>query len=215
LTIAKRKLFKYKINSLLMIAKIELPPLPYKYNALEPVISQKIMELHHDKHHKSYVDGANAALEKLEKYRKGEIEIDVRATLRDLSFHMNGHVLHSIFWPNMKPPEENNKPGGKIGDLINKVFGSFESFKKEFSNAAKSVEGSGWAVLVKDEKDNLYVFQIEKHNLMHVAGFKPLLVLDVWEHAYYLDYLNDRGKYVDNWWKVVNWDDVEKRLAGD
>ncbi|MFZ8830293.1 MAG: superoxide dismutase [Candidatus Aenigmatarchaeota archaeon] len=198
-----------------MIAKIELPPLPYKYNALEPVISQKIMELHHDKHHKSYVDGANAALEKLEKYRKGEIEIDVRATLRDLSFHMNGHVLHSIFWPNMKPPEENNKPGGKIGDLINKVFGSFESFKKEFSNAAKSVEGSGWAVLVKDEKDNLYVFQIEKHNLMHVAGFKPLLVLDVWEHAYYLDYLNDRGKYVDNWWKVVNWDDVEKRLAGD
>jgi Fe-Mn family superoxide dismutase len=215
LTIAKRKLFKYKINSLLMIAKIELPPLPYKYNALEPVISQKIMELHHDKHHKSYVDGANAALEKLEKYRKGEIEIDVRATLRDLSFHMNGHVLHSIFWPNMKPPEENNKPGGKIGDLINKVFGSFESFKKEFSNAAKSVEGSGWAVLLKDEKDNLYVFQIEKHNLMHVAGFKPLLVLDVWEHAYYLDYLNDRGKYVDNWWKVVNWDDVEKRLAGD
>jgi Fe-Mn family superoxide dismutase len=198
-----------------MVAKIELPPLPYKYNALEPVISQKIMELHHDKHHKSYVDGANAALEKLEKYRKGEIEIDVRATLRDLSFHMNGHVLHSIFWPNMKPPEENNKPGGKVADLINKVFGSFESFKKEFSNAAKSVEGSGWAVLVKDEKDNLYVFQIEKHNLMHVAGFKPLLVLDVWEHAYYLDYLNDRGKYVDNWWKVVNWDDVEKRLAGD
>jgi Fe-Mn family superoxide dismutase len=198
-----------------MIAKIELPPLPYKYNALEPVISQKIMELHHDKHHKSYVDGANAALEKLEKYRKGEIEIDVRATLRDLSFHMNGHVLHSIFWPNMKPPEENNKPGGKIADLINKVFGSFESFKKEFSNAAKSVEGSGWAVLVKDEKNNLYVFQIEKHNLMHVAGFKPLLVLDVWEHAYYLDYLNDRGKYVDNWWKVVNWDDVEKRFSGD
>jgi Fe-Mn family superoxide dismutase len=198
-----------------MIAKIELPPLPYKYNALEPVISQKIMELHHDKHHKSYVDGANAALEKLEKYRKGEIEIDVRATLRDLSFHMNGHVLHSIFWPNMKPPEENNRPGGKIADLINKVFGSFESFKKEFSNAAKSVEGSGWAVLVKDEKNNLYVFQIEKHNLMHVAGFKPLLVLDVWEHAYYLDYLNDRGKYVDSWWKVVNWDDVEKRLSGD
>jgi Fe-Mn family superoxide dismutase len=198
-----------------MIAKIELPPLPYKYNALEPVISQKIMELHHGKHHKSYVDGANAALEKLEKYRKGEMEIDVRATLRDLSFHMNGHVLHSIFWHNMKPPEENSKPGGKIGDLINKVFGSFESFKKEFSNAAKSVEGSGWAVLIKDEKDNLYVFQIEKHNLMHVAGFKPLLVLDVWEHAYYLDYLNDRGKYVDNWWKVVNWDDVEKRFSGD
>jgi Fe-Mn family superoxide dismutase len=186
--------------------------LPYKYDALEPVISKKIMELHHDKHHKSYVDGANTALEKLEKFRKGEVELDIRATLRDLSFHMNGHVLHSIFWPNMRPPEENNKPGGKIADLINKNFGSFEAFKKEFGNAAKTVEGSGWAILVKDEENNLYVIQVEKHNLMHIAELKPLLVLDVWEHAYYLDYLNDRGKYVDSWWKVVNWDDVEKRL---
>jgi Fe-Mn family superoxide dismutase len=194
------------------IKKLELPPLPYNYDALEPIISKKVMELHHDKHHKSYVDGANAALEKLDKFRKGEIEIDIRATLRDLSFHMNGHVLHSIFWPNMKPPEENNKPGGKIADLINQNFGSFEAFKKEFGNAAKTVEGSGWAILVKDNEDNLYVIQVEKHNLMHIAGFKPLLVLDVWEHAYYLDYLNDRGKYVDSWWKVVNWDDVEKRL---
>jgi Fe-Mn family superoxide dismutase len=112
----------------------------------------------------------------------------------------------------MRPPEENNKPGGKIADLINKNFGSFEAFKKEFGNAAKTVEGSGWAILVKDEENNLYVIQVEKHNLMHIAEFKPLLVLDVWEHAYYLDYLNDRGKYVDSWWKVVNWDDVEKRL---
>jgi Fe-Mn family superoxide dismutase len=194
------------------VKKLELPPLPYKYDALEPVISKKIMELHHDKHHKSYVDGANTALEKLEKFRKGEVELDIRATLRDLSFHMNGHVLHSIFWPNMRPPEENNKPGGKIADLINKNFGSFEAFKKEFGNAAKTVEGSGWAILVKDEENNLYVIQVEKHNLMHIAELKPLLVLDVWEHAYYLDYLNDRGKYVDSWWKVVNWDDVEKRL---
>lgn len=194
------------------IKKIELPPLPYKYDALEPVISKKIMELHHDKHHKSYVDGANIALEKLEKFRKGEAEIDIRATLRDLSFHMNGHILHSIFWPNMKPPQENNEPTGEIGNLIEQFFGSFDTFKKEFGNAAKSVEGSGWATLVKDDENNLYIVQVEKHNLMHVAGFKPLLVLDVWEHAYYIDYLNDRGKYVDNWWKVVNWDDVEKRL---
>jgi Fe-Mn family superoxide dismutase len=194
------------------IKKLELPPLPYNYDALEPIISKKVMELHHDKHHKSYVDGANAALEKLDKFRKGEIEIDIRATLRDLSFHMNGHVLHSIFWPNMKPPEENNKPGGKIADLINQNFGSFEAFKKEFGNAAKTVEGSGWAILVKDNEDNLYVFQVEKHNLMHIAGFKPLLVLDVWEHAYYLDRGPDRASYVDDWWKIVNWDDVERRL---
>ncbi len=194
------------------IKKVELPPLPYKYDALEPVISRKIMELHHDKHHLGYVNGANKALEKLEKYRKGEIEIDVKAVLRDLSFHMNGHILHSIFWPNMKSPEDDNEPGGRIADLIKQQFGSFEAFKKEFGQASKTVEGVGWGILAVDEEDNLYVVQIEKHNLMHVAGLKPILVLDVWEHAYYLDYLNARGSYVDNWWKVVNWDDVEKRL---
>ena len=196
----------------LKIKKIELPPLPYSYDALEPVISKKIMELHHDKHHAGYVKGANAALEKLEKFRKGEIEIPVRAVLRDLSFHMNGHILHTIFWPNMREPQDDNKPGGKIEDLIVKSFGSFEAFKKEFGQAAKTVEGVGWAILAVDNDENLYVTQIEKHNLMHIASLKPILVLDVWEHAYYLDYLNDRGSYVNNWWKVVNWDDVEKRI---
>jgi|Deesub1362B_J571_1020462.scaffolds.fasta_scaffold00005_263 Fe-Mn family superoxide dismutase len=194
------------------LKKIELPPLPYKYNALEPVISQKIMELHHDKHHLAYVKGANTALEKLVKARKGELEIDVKALLRDLSFHMNGHLLHSLFWNNMQPPQDDNLPGGLVGDLINKSFGSFEAFKREFSGAAKTVEGVGWAILAVDDEDNLYVVQIEKHNLMHIATLKPLLVLDVWEHAYYLDYLNNRARYVEEWWKVVNWDDVDKNL---
>ncbi len=192
--------------------KLELPPLPYSYDALEPVISRKIMELHHDKHHAAYVKGANAALEKLEKARKGEMEINVREVLRDLSFNLNGHILHSIFWNNMRPPQENNRPGGEIEDLIVKNFGSFEAFQQEFSKAAASVEGVGWAILAKDEENNLYVVQIEKHNLMHIAGLKPILVIDVWEHAYYLDYLNKRAEYVNNWWQVVNWDDVEKRL---
>ncbi len=194
------------------IKKVELPPLPYKYNELEPVISERIMRLHHDKHHLAYVKGANSALEKLYKFRKGEIEINVREVLRDLSFHMNGHVLHSIFWKNMRKPEENNSPGGEIGDRIEKVFGSFENLKKEFSASAKSVEGVGWAILAKDEENYLYVLNIEKHNLMHIAGFKPLLVLDVWEHAFYLDYENNKASYIENWWKVVNWDDVEKRF---
>jgi Fe-Mn family superoxide dismutase len=192
--------------------RFELPPLPYAYDALEPVISRQIMELHHDKHHAAYVKGANAALEKLEKARRGEAEIDVRAVLRDLSFHMNGHLLHAIFWPNMRSPQENNTPGGRIGDLIDQQFGSFEAFKKEFTQAANTVEGVGWAILAADGGGNLYVVQVEKHNLMHIAGFKPLLVLDVWEHAYYLDYKNARASYVENWWKVVNWDDVEGRL---
>ena len=192
--------------------KIELQPLPYKSDALEPVISRKIMELHHDKHHAAYVTGANAALDKLEKGRTGGIEIDVKAVLRDLSFHLNGHILHELFWRNMKAPEENNAPGGKIADLINTSFGSFDAFKKQFSAAAKTVEGSGWAAIEADDKKNLYIVQIEKHNLSHITGFKPILVLDVWEHAYYLDYLNDRGAFVDKWWQIVNWKDVEKRI---
>ncbi len=186
--------------------RVELPPLPYDYNALEPVISEEIMRLHHDKHHASYVKGANEAMEKL---KNGEG--DLRAVLRDLTFHMNGHVLHTIFWHNMRPPEEDNEPNGELMDVIERNFGSFQRFKELFTRAAVGVEGSGWAVLAAN-KDDLYVYQVEKHNLMHIAGFKPLLVIDVWEHAYYLDYRNDRKSYVERWWQVVNWDDVERRL---
>ncbi len=194
--------------------KYELPPLPYAYDVLEPVISKQIMTLHHDKHHAAYVNGANTALEKLDKMRKGEAETDIKATLRDLSFNLNGHILHSIFWPNMQPPQQNNKPGGKIADQINNDFGSFDAFAKEFGTAAKTVEGSGWAVLGFDHvSKQLIVMQVEKHNLAHIADMKMLLMLDVWEHAYYLQYLNDRGKYVDGWWQIVNWDDVEKRFS--
>lgn len=193
--------------------KLELPSLPYKYNALEPVISEEIMRLHHTKHHQGYVNKANAALDKLQKYRKGEIELDIRATLRDLSFNLNGHILHSIFWPNMEPPTENNTPGGLIADKIDESFGSFDRFKIEFSSASKTVEGVGWGLLVWDPMtESLVVMQAEKHNLMHIAESNALLVLDVWEHAYYLQYKNDRGSYVDAWWKVVNWDNVDQRL---
>lgn len=173
------------------------------------------MTLHHTKHHQAYVNGANAALEKIEKASRGELEIDVRAVLRDLSFNLDGHKLHSIFWPNMAPPGKGGgKPGGAIADRIEKEFNGFDRFKKLFSDAAKTVEGVGWALLLYDpDTDRLVLTQIEKQNLMHLAQLPILLSLDVWEHAYYLQYKNDRASYVDAWWQVVNWDDVEKRFS--
>ncbi len=195
--------------------KYELPPLPYAYNALEPYISEEIMRLHHDKHHNAYVNGANAALERLEKQRRGESQENVRAILRDLSFNLSGHKLHSVFWPNMAPQGKGGgKPGGAIADQINKDFGSFEAFKKQFSDAAKTVEAVGWAILTYDpEADTLLIYQVEKQNFMHPPHLPLLLTLDVWEHAYYLQYKNDRASYVENWWAVVNWDDVDKRFS--
>jgi len=193
--------------------RIELPNLPYAYDALEPVISKKIMELHHTRHHLAYVTGANAAMDRLEKSRAGEgLDIDYKATMRDLSFHLSGHKLHNIFWTNMQKPKKDNLPTGALLEKIEEQFGSFETFQAEFAGAAKSVEGSGWAALVSDGED-LHVIQIQNHNLLSIVETKPLLVLDVWEHAYYLDYLNDRGKYVDAFWSLVNWDDVAARLA--
>ncbi len=197
------------------VKRYELPQLPYAYNALEPYVIEEIMRLHHTKHHQAYVNGANAALEKIEKASRGEVQIDVRAVLRDLSFNLDGHKLHSIFWPNMAPPGKGGgKPGGAIADKIDAEFGSFENFKKLYSDAAKTVEGAGWALLLYDpEIDRLVLTQIEKQNLMHLAELPILLSIDVWEHAYYLQYKNDRASYVDNWWNVVNWDDVEKRFS--
>lgn len=191
--------------------KYELKPLPYEYDALAPVISKEIMELHHDKHHLAYVNGANTALELLEKGRKGE-STNIKAVMRDLSFNLNGHVMHELFWNVMRKPSDTNTPSDNLTSLIVKSFGSLDAFKLEFSNAAKTVEGSGWAVLYSNNSE-LLVGQLEKHNLLGLNDFKPVLALDVWEHAYYLDYKNDRAKYVDEWWKVVNWDYVEKLVT--
>lgn len=192
--------------------QLELPDLPYSYDALSPVISKEIMTLHHTRHHLSYVTGANAAMDKLEKARAGEVlEIDYKAVLRDLSFHLNGHKLHCLFWSNLQKPTKDNAPSAKLLDKITEQFGTFEAFQAEFAGAAKAVEGSGWAALVADGED-LHIIQIQNHNLLGIADTKFLLVLDVWEHAYYLDYQNDRGKYVDSFWRIVNWEEVAKRL---
>ncbi|MEN2974062.1 MAG: superoxide dismutase [Candidatus Caldarchaeales archaeon] len=197
-----------------MVKKYELPPLPYSYNALEPVIIEEIMRLHHTKHHQAYVTGANTALERLEKNRKGENPENIRGILRDLSFNLSGHKLHTVFWHNMASPGKGGgKPGGRIADQIETDFGGFDSFKKQFSDAAKNVEAVGWAVLTYDQEiDSLVIYQVEKQNFMHPPNLPLILTLDVWEHAYYLQYKNDRASYVDSWWQVVNWDDVEKRF---
>lgn len=193
--------------------KYVLPDLPYKYNALEPTISEEIMRLHHDKHHAAYVNGANAALEKLEKGRTAGLQgVDVKAILRDLAFNASGHVFHSLFWTSMSPTS-GGKPGGILADQIDTDFGSFDSFKLQLGNAAKAVEGSGWGVLAYDPlSEQLLTLQAEKHQNLTLQGSIPLLVVDVWEHAYYLQYKNDRAAFVDKWWDVVSWSDVEARF---
>ncbi|MBI3840803.1 MAG: superoxide dismutase [Thaumarchaeota archaeon] len=192
-----------------------LPPLPYKYSDLQPHISEKTMTLHHTKNHQAYVNGANAALEKLEKSRKGEAQIDIRAVLRDYSFNVDGHILHSFFWPNMAPPGKGGgNPGGKIGDKINQDFGGIDKFKAQFTDAAKTVEGAGWALVLYDsETDQLVLTQVEKQNNMHLAGMPLIVGIDLWEHAWVHDYLTDRPKYIEAWWNVVNWSDADARFA--
>ena len=194
------------------VKMFSLPKLPYDYNALAPYMSEEQLKLHHDKHHQAYVNGANAIFEKLDKARKENLDIDMKATLKELSFHIGGHLLHSIFWDNLAPPGKGGgKPGGAIADAIQKEFGSFERFKKEFTQAATSVEGSGWAALVVQQcVDRPLIMQIEKHNVNVYPAFRLLMVLDVWEHAYYVDYKNDRAKFVEGFWNLVNWDYIDK-----
>jgi Fe-Mn family superoxide dismutase len=191
-----------------------LPKLPYGYKDLAPNISEEQLTIHHTKHHQAYVDGANAILQSLDKSRMEGTDLDAKSTLKALSFNIGGHWLHSSFWNNMAPTGKGGgKPGGKLGDAIEKEFGSFERFKKEFTPAAVSVEGSGWAALSFCRQTNRpIIMQIEKHNTNVYPAFRILMVLDVWEHAYYLDYKNARAKFVDAFWNIVNWDTVNKRL---
>ncbi len=196
------------------IKSFTLPKLPYDYNALAPYISEQQLKLHHDKHHQAYVNSANAAFEKLDKARSENAEIDMKATLKELSFNVGGHLLHSIFWDNMAPAGKGGgKPSGAVADMIDMGFGSFERFKKEFTTAAASVEGSGWAALaVHPCIGRPLIMQIEKHNVNIYPTFKILMVLDVWEHAYYVDYKNERAKFIEAFWNIVNWDYVKKTL---
>ena len=197
------------------IKTFTLPKLPYDYNALAPYISEQQLKLHHDKHHQAYVNGANAIFEKLDKSRSENTDVDMKAMLKESSFNIGGHLLHTTFWENMAPADKGGgKPGGAVADMIDMGFGSFERFKKEFTIAATSTEGSGWVALaVHPCIGRPLIMQIEKHNVNVYPTFNILMVLDVWEHAYYLDYKNERPKYVEAFWNLVNWDKVNKNLS--
>ncbi|WP_462412508.1 superoxide dismutase [Neobacillus sp. Marseille-QA0830] len=189
-----------------------LPDLPYPYHALEPYISEEIMRLHHDKHHRSYVNGLNNAEQSLKKARETNNFSLIKHWSRELAFHGSGHYLHSIFWNNMNP-NGGGQPKGLLLDEINRYFGSVAAFKKQFTEAAKQVEGVGWALLVwSPMAGHLEILQSERHMLLTQWTVVPLLVLDVWEHAYYLQYQNNRAEYINNWWNIVYWHDVEMRL---
>lgn len=193
-----------------------LPKLLYSYNALEPFLSEEQLKIHHTKHHQAYVDAANTILDKLDESRKNKTEIDMKSTLKTLSFNLGGNILHEKFWENLAPKGKTGKPSSALKKAIDKGFGSIEQFKKEFSAAAKTTEGSGWAALAYCQKHNkLMIMQIEKHNVNIYPMFQLLLVLDVWEHAYYLDYKNDRAKYTDMFWDYANWNAANKRFGGN
>ena len=191
-----------------------LPKLPYDYDALQPHMSKEQLTIHHDKHHQAYVTGANNIFQKLDKARKENLDIDMKATLKELSFNIGGHLLHSTYWTNLAPAGKGGgKPGGTLADTIEKEFGTFDRFKKEFTQAATSTEGSGWAVLTIDKQTKRpIIMQIEKHNTNIYPTFKILMLIDVFEHAYYIDYKNDRAKFVETYWNIVNWNEINKKL---
>lgn len=188
-----------------------LPPLPYAYDALEPYIDEETMRIHHDKHHQSYVDGLNKAEIKLQEARKtGDFDL-VKHWERELAFHGAGHYLHTIFWSIMSP-YGGGKPEGALLEAIERDFGSYEAFKEQFSKAAENVEGGGWAILVWSPRSHrLEILTAEKHQNLSQWDVVPLLVLDVWEHAYYLKHQNQRAKYIEDWWNVVYWPEVSYR----
>lgn len=191
----------------------QLPPLPYDYNALEPVIGAETLRLHHDKHHKAYVDGLNKAETALVEVRKSNDDQYLKYWENELAFHGSGHILHSIYWTIMAPLRMGGQPGPHTLYQINCYFGSFHAFKNQFINAANEVEGSGWGILTwQPTWRRLEILQAEKHqNLTQWSGI-PILVCDVWEHAYYLNYQNNRQQYIDSWWELINWQEVERRL---
>lgn len=192
----------------------QLPRLPYAFNALEPVISSRLLQIHHDQHHKAYVEGLNKAeLKLMEARRKRDFAL-IKHWERELAFHGSGHILHSIYWKSMAPIGNRwETPGAETIKHIMSYFGSLAAFWEQFTAAAINVEASGWALLVwQSAWGRLEILTIEKHQDFYQVGSIPILVMDVWEHAYYLDYQNKRKDYVTAWGRLVNWHEVERRL---
>lgn len=203
------------------MAKYELPKLPYAYEALEPHIDAKTMEIHYSKHHQAYTNGLNTALESLSSELQNmelakllssldKVPENVRGAV---NFHGGGYDNHTLFWNNMKP-NGGGTPGGKVADAINSVFGSFDAFKEKFSKDTGAIQGSGWGWLAYNPKSKKVEFTtMPNQTSPRTKGLIPLLGLDVWEHAYYLKYQNKRPDYIAAWWNVVNWGEVENRLS--
>ena len=190
----------------------QLPELSYDYSALEPHISARIMELHHSKHHQAYVTGANAALEAMEKARSEDNFATLPKLQKDLAFNLGGHVNHSIFWKNLS--HSSSAPEGAWAAAITEYFGSFEAFKNHFSAAAIGIQGSGWAYLAWDALGNrMIIGQLYDQQGNLAMGNIPLLMLDMWEHAFYLDYQNVKADYVKAFWNIINWEDVANRFG--
>jgi superoxide dismutase, Fe-Mn family len=195
------------------VAEYTLPELPYDYGALEPHISGQINELHYSKHHATYVKGANTALEQLAEARAKGDHSAIFLHEKNLAFNLGGHVNHSIWWKNLSP-EGGDKPTGDLSSAIDDAFGGFDKFQAQFTAAANGLQGSGWAVLGYDSLgDKLLTFQLYDQQANVPLGIIPLLQVDMWEHAYYLQYKNVKADYVKAFWNVVNWADVEKRYA--
>ena len=190
-----------------------LPELTYDYAALEPHISATIMELHHSKHHAAYVAGANAAIEKLAEVREAGDFANINRLQKDLAFHLGGHTNHSIFWKNLTPNSQ-SRPAGELAAAIDEFFGSFEKFQAHFNAAAMGLQGSGWAFLAWDAVGSRLIIEqlYDQQGNVPVATV-PLLMLDMWEHAFYLDYKNVKADYVKAFWNIINWDDVAARFG--
>jgi Fe-Mn family superoxide dismutase len=196
-----------------------LPPLPYPAEALEPYIDKQTMEIHHDKHHGAYVTNLNKALESAPELQNKTVEEllannlaavpdGIKTAVRN---NGGGHANHSLFW-NLLAPKAGGQPKGEIESIISSNFGSFDSFKEKFNAAATTRFGSGWAWLVKDGAGKFEITSTANQDNPLMEGKKPILGLDVWEHAYYLKYQNRRPEYIAAWWNVVNWDEVNKQL---
>ena len=195
------------------MAQYTLPDLPYDYAALEPHISGKIMQLHHDKHHQAYVTGANTALEKLEAARESGDLAAVNLHEKNLAFNLGGHINHTVFWNNLSP-DGGGQPDGELAAAITEFFGSFEAFQAHFAAAATGIQGSGWSVLAWDSiGQKLSIFQLFDQQGNVPVGLIPLLMLDMWEHAFYLQYKNVKADYVSAWWNVVDWGNVQERFT--
>ncbi len=189
----------------------KLPPLKYGYADLVPYISEEQLRIHHDKHHQAYVTNANSIIQMMDKSRSEGTDFDYKANAKALAFNLGGHVLHDYFWWEMTLASNASKEAvGELAEVIKQDFGNFERFKKEFSQVASSVEGSGWAALIFcEDTQRLMIMQIEKHNVNLVPDYPIIMDLDVWEHAYYIDYKNDRAKFIEGFWNIINWEEID------